>query len=62
MPLRYIVSKQAEHNGGTARIEMDAGQHHFLICTGCNINQFTPGIAPALAALDAHLDDRKAEH
>lgn len=50
---REIVSKQYQHNGGTARVEQDAGGHHYVTCSGCGTDQFAPGMAPALAQLVA---------
>ncbi|WNI15720.1 hypothetical protein [Actinacidiphila sp. ITFR-21] len=51
MSRREIVSKQFQHNGGTARVEQDAGGHQHVTCSGCGTDDFAPGMAPALSKL-----------
>ena len=51
MSNRQIVSKQFQHNGGTARIEQDSGGHQYVTCSGCGTDDFAPGMAPALSKL-----------
>lgn len=56
MHSRVTISKVSEHNGGIAYIDLDAGEHHFLVCTGCGVDEFRPCTASALLALSNHLD------
>lgn len=55
---RQIVSKQMTHKGGVARIEMDSAQHFYLTCSGCRVEKYHAGMAPALAALSEHVGTR----
>lgn len=54
--MRQIVSNQLPHNGGIARVEMDQAEHLFVTCSGCRTEEYTAGMAPALAKLVAHTE------
>lgn len=53
---REIVSKQYRHNGGFARVEQDPGGHLLVHCSGCRIEEYAAGMAPALGQLVAHVE------
>ncbi|MET7795670.1 hypothetical protein [Streptomyces decoyicus] len=53
---REIVSKQYQHKGGFARVEQDNGGHLLVHCSGCRIEDYAAGMAPALAKLVAHVE------
>ncbi|BCJ65878.1 hypothetical protein [Polymorphospora rubra] len=37
-----------------AYVLMDGAGHYSVICTGCGLNQYKAGLAPALALLSSH--------
>ena len=52
---REIVSKRFKHAGGEARIEMDRAGHLYMHCSGCRVERYYAGMAPALGALSEHV-------
>jgi hypothetical protein len=54
-PWREIVSDVvATRDGRQAWVEMDAAGHLSVRCTGCRLDEYRAGMAPALAALVDH--------
>jgi hypothetical protein len=53
--MREIVSRQFPHSGGFAHVEMDAGGHLFLVCSGCRSEAFEANMAGALLHLAEHV-------
>ena len=52
---REIVSKQFKCNGGFARVEQDRGGHLLMHCSGCKVEEYAAGMAPALKMLSDHV-------
>lgn len=52
---REIVSKQFKHKGGMARLEQDRAGHLYMHCSGCRVEKYHAGMAPALSALSEHV-------
>lgn len=55
--MREIVSRQFRHAGGFAHVEMDGSEHLFLVCSGCEVEEYQPAMAPAIVHLREHVGD-----
>lgn len=52
---REIVSKNFKHRGGFARVEKDRAGHLYMHCSGCKVETYHAGMAPALSDLSKHV-------
>lgn len=52
---REIVSRVLTTTAGSeVWLEMDAAQHLTVRCTGCRLDEHSPGMAPGLFRIDEH--------